>query len=147
VYFLDKLDHLPVGDEIPLRVGRFGKEAAGDRQLAPIGARCLLGDPGAVNPPLGNQTDCRLDFRAGAITESLEPTANDLELLFWIDLAHRHTILSLAESYAARKLALHLPLRLAFRDRFELPADDLCAVFQPLVKEVGGFTDELDRRR
>jgi hypothetical protein len=68
VRFLDELDHLPVGDEIPLGVGRVGQEAAGDRQFAPLGSRCLLRDPGTVDPPLGNQTDRRLDFRAGAIT-------------------------------------------------------------------------------
>src|SRR5690348_9795726 len=56
VRVLDELDHLPVGDEIPLGLRRVGEEPAGDRQLAPIGTRRLLGDPGAVDPPLSNQT-------------------------------------------------------------------------------------------
>src|SRR5436305_15279457 len=88
--FLDELDHLPVGDEIPLGLGRVREEAAADRQLAPIGSCRLLGNPRAVDPFLGNQSYSRLDLRAGAITQSLEHAATDLELLLWIDLAHGH---------------------------------------------------------
>src|SRR5581483_4429389 len=90
VCFLGELDHLPVGDEVPLCVGRVREEAAADRQLAPIGSCRLLGNPGAVDPLLGNQSYSRLEVCAGAITESLEHAATDLELLLWIDLAHRH---------------------------------------------------------
>src|SRR5438270_2837970 len=106
VRVLDELDHLPVGDEIPLGVRRVGEEAAGDRQLAPIGSRRLLGDPGAVDPPLSNQTYRGLDLRASAITEPLEHAATNLERLLWIDLAHRHMILSRSDRFgetAARR--------------------------------------------
>src|SRR5947207_5864455 len=91
--FLDELDHLPVSDEVPLCIGRISEEAAGYRQLAPIGSCRLLGDPGAVDPPLSNQTYRGLDLRAGAITEPLEHAATDLERLLWVDLAHRHIVL------------------------------------------------------
>src|SRR5947208_5205894 len=99
IRLLDELDHLPVSDEIPLGVRRVGEEAAGDRQLAPIGSRCLLRDPPAVDPPLSNQTYRGLDLRASAITEPLEHAAINLERLLWIDLAHRHMILSHSDRF------------------------------------------------
>src|SRR6185437_9075370 len=107
VRVLDELDHLPVGDEIPLGVRRVGEEPAGDRQLTAIGARRLLGDPGAVDAPLSNHTYRGLDLRAGAITEPLEHAGTDLEPLLWIDLAHRHMILS--ESNRIRETAARPP--------------------------------------
>ena len=51
--FLDELDHLPVRDEIPLCLGRVGEEAAGHRQLAPMGSGRLLGNPGPIDPLFG----------------------------------------------------------------------------------------------
>jgi hypothetical protein len=95
--FLYKLDHLPVRDEIPLCIGRIGEETAGYRQLAPIGSCRLLGNPSAVDPLLGNQTNRGLDLRARAITEPLEHAGTDLERLLWVDLAHRHIVLSLPD--------------------------------------------------
>src|SRR5437764_70383 len=62
---LDELNHLPIRDEITLGIRRVREEAAGYRQLVPIGSFCLFGDPRAVDPPLGNQTDRGLDLRAG----------------------------------------------------------------------------------
>ena len=63
-------------------------------QLAPIGTGRLLGNPGAIDPPLSNQTNRGLDLRAGAITEPLEHATTDLERLLWVDLAHRQMVLS-----------------------------------------------------
>src|SRR5947209_5548437 len=121
VRVLDELDHLPVGDEIPLGVGRVGKEAAGDPQLAPIGSCRLLGDPRAVDPPLSNQTYRGLDLRAGAITEPLELAATDFKRFLWIDLAHAHIILSHSDRFgesarcALARLNWRAPARAAAR--------------------------------
>ena len=94
VCLLDELDHLPVSDEITLCLRRVGEEAAGDHQLTSIGFCRLLGNPGPFDPPLSNQAYSRPNLRAGAITESLEHAATDLELVLWIDFAHSHMILS-----------------------------------------------------
>ena len=77
--FLDELDHLPIRDEISLGIRRVREEAAGYRQLTAIGSFGLFGDPGAIDPPLGNQTYRELDLRAGAIPESLEHAPPDLK--------------------------------------------------------------------
>jgi hypothetical protein len=50
-----------------------------------IASRRLLGNPGAVDPPMSNQTCRGLDLRAGAATEPLEHPATDLERLLWLD--------------------------------------------------------------
>jgi hypothetical protein len=54
--FLDELDHLPIRDEIPLRVGRIREEAAGYRQPARIGTALCSSTPGPVDPVSGDQT-------------------------------------------------------------------------------------------
>src|SRR5947209_13001264 len=88
VRFLDELHHLPIRDEIALGVRRVREELAGYSQLVPSGSFCLLGDPRAVDPPSGNQTDRGLHLRAGAIAESLEYARAYLERLLRVDLAH-----------------------------------------------------------
>ena len=71
--FLDQLDHLPVGDEIVLWSVVFAKKWRAIVNSPRSRPAAWLGDPGVVDPLVGNQTYSRLDLRAAAITESLEP--------------------------------------------------------------------------
>jgi O-antigen/teichoic acid export membrane protein len=61
-----------------------------------------------------------------------------------VQTLRRHALVS--ERYLEGKVAIHVHLRLAFRDRLELPPDHVCAVFQRRVVEVGGFAGEFDPR-